>query len=101
MESLRGKKDALVVWTRGLRVAPIAIALRVARLANAAVAVASAVSPARQLPTFPATRKKVESVGVEVVEKKPAYKIWKQQFEFRLEQACRQRRNSRIQRKGV
>ena len=106
MQSPRDEKDALVVWGRALQVAAIGTALRVARLANAGVvqlafaAAASAVSAVRQLPTFPATTKK-ESVGVEGDEKKLAYKTWKQQFASRLEQACRQRRNSHIQRKGV
>ena len=107
MQSLREEKDALVVWARALHVAAVGTALRVARLANAGVvqlafaAAASAVSAVRQLPTFPATKKKVDSVGVEGDEKKLAYKTWKQQFASRLEQACRQRLNSHIQRKGV
>lgn len=108
MQSLREEKDALVVWARALHVAAIiGTALRVARLANAGVvqlafaAAASAVSAARQLPTFPATKKKSRAWASRVMKKKLAYNIWIQQFESRLEQACRQRRNSHIQRKGV
>lgn len=81
MQSPRDEKDALVVWARALRVAAIGIALRVARLANAGVmqfsfdAAVSAVSAARQLPTFPDTRKKSRAWASRVMKKRLLTKL--------------------------
>lgn len=75
MQSPRDEKDALVVWGRALQVVAIGTALRVARLANAGVvqlafaAAASAVSAVKQLPTFPATRKKTRAWASRVMKK--------------------------------